>query len=81
MEDESRPCYMARCPGCNNVIGLTTDEPERRDRTAAVVAEWIVDGLIVEHSTAAIGRKLFGLCACPKPPETLPLFETTDAGD
>lgn len=78
--DESRPCYMARCPGCNHVIALTLDAPEYRKDVARDVAEWIADGLIVERSTAAVGRKLFDLCVCPRQslqdrPETLPLFE------
>lgn len=73
--DKSRPCYMARCQGCNHVVALTLDAPEYRKDVARDVAEWIADGLIVERSTAKIGRELFNGCTCPRQPETLPLFE------
>lgn len=79
MDDESRPCYMGRCPGCNNVIALTLDMPEYRKDVARDVAEWIRDGLVVERSTAREGRKLFDSCTCGTgQTETLPLFATAE---
>jgi hypothetical protein len=66
--------YIGRA-ACGCVVAVTVDDPTDRKHTGQRVAEFIVDGLVIERMSAAEFRALphFG-CTCPKTvQESMPL--------
>ena len=57
--------YVARCPGCNEIVGVTSDRPEYKRDVAKTVACWIREGCHIERMTADAVRQAWGDgCAC-----------------
>lgn len=67
MNDEQRqetPAYIARCRGCNAVVGAMVDDGNHLDHIAEFVAEQILADCIIERTNVKEARKLFGSCTC-----------------
>lgn len=70
---ERHPAYVALCPTCGHICGVTLAHPKHADHTAATVAEWIRDGLTVQHTPPGEARRRLDAddwCECAVPSAT-----------
>lgn len=71
MNDTQRaetPAYIARCRGCNQVVGAQVDDNTHYDALADFAHEFLSEGFILERTTVGEARNLFGGCTCPEEP-------------
>lgn len=71
---EQRPthCYKGRCRGCDAVLASVYDMVDDPRHTAAMVADMVRSGLIVDHDVFP-GATL-SACTCEKPERQESLF-------
>jgi len=63
--------YAGRCPHCGHLCAATVDNPDRADRVARTVAQWIREGLTVERLSQDVARSELHACTCgPEQPKT-----------
>ena len=65
-------CYKGRCRVCNAVLASVYDMVDDPRHTAAMVADMVRSGLIVDHDVFP-GASM-GECTCPKPERQESLF-------
>ena len=64
-----RYSYIGRCRGCGALCAAASDDIEDVKHVAKAVAEWIREGLIIEHVPSDVVRIEFSECQCFKEPK------------